>query len=157
MAKKNSDNNTIVLNKKAGHEYHFLEEFEAGVALQGWELKSLRAGKINLSESYVLLKAGEAYLFGAHITPLASASTHVDTDPTRTRKLLLHRNELNYLIGAVERKGLTLIARKLYWKKGRVKVQVVLAKGKKLHDKRQTEKLRDWSREKQRILKTQNH
>jgi SsrA-binding protein len=157
MAKKSKDKghggSTIALNKKARHEYFIEERIEAGIALEGWEVKSLRAGRVNISESYVLLKDGEAYLFGANMTPLPSASTHVKPDPTRSRKLLLHRAELNKLIGQVERKGYTLIATAMYWKRGRAKVEIGLAKGKKLHDKRADTKERDWQREKERLFK----
>ena len=152
--KKGSGGSTIALNKKAGHEFFIEQRFEAGIALEGWEVKSLRAGRINLKESYVVIKANEAYLLGCHITPLPTASTHIQPDPTRTRKLLLHRDELNKLIGSVERKGYTLVPTAMYWKKGRAKLEIGLAKGKKLHDKRATEKDRDWQREKERIFKT---
>jgi len=144
---------TIAVNKKARHEYFIEQTFECGIALEGWEVKSLRAGRAQLTESYVQLHNGEAWLLGAHISPLTTASTHVRTDPTRTRKLLLHRFELDRLVGAVERKGYTLVALKLYWKKGRAKIEIGLAKGKKQHDKRATEKDRDWQRQKARILK----
>ncbi len=144
---------TIALNKKARHDYALEERLEAGLALEGWEVKSLRAGRVQLRESYVLIKDAEAWLFGTHISPLTSASTHVHPDPTRTRKLLLHRSELNKLIGAVERKGYTLVPLAMYWKRGRAKLEIALAKGKKAHDKRATEKERDWQREKQRILR----
>jgi SsrA-binding protein len=155
-SKKNkpTENNIIAVNRQARHDYFIEATFEAGLVLEGWEVKSLRAGRVNLKESYVLLKDGEAWLLGAHISPLASASTHVNPDPTRTRKLLLHKQELNRLIGQVERRGYTLIPLKLYWKKNRVKLEIGLAKGKKLYDKRATEKERDWQREKQRLLKT---
>ncbi len=160
MAKKSKKKaggggSTIALNKKAKHEYFIQERFEAGVALEGWEVKSLRDKRIQLNESYVTIKGNEAFLFGSHITPLPTASTHINPDPLRTRKLLLHRNELDKLIGLVERKGFTLIPTALYWKKGRVKVEIGLAKGKQLHDKRATDKDRDWQRDKQRILKAQ--
>jgi SsrA-binding protein len=121
--------------------------------LLGWEIKSLRAGRVQLKESYVVLKSGEAWLLGSHISPLTSASTHVIPDPVRTRKLLLHRGELSRLIGHVERKGYTLVPLALYWKKGRAKLEIGLAKGKKMHDKRAAEKDRDWDREKQRVMK----
>ncbi len=158
MAKKakkaaGSGGATIALNKKARHEYFIEDRYEAGVALQGWEVKSLRAGKINLTEAYVTIKDGEAFLFGATITPLPTASTHVNADPMRTRKLLMHREELNRLIGLVERKGFTLVPTALYWKRGRAKLEVGLAKGKKLHDKRADSKESDWQREKQRLFK----
>lgn len=156
MAKKNpkTDNsNTIALNKKARHDFFLQERLEAGLMLEGWEVKSLRAGRIQLRDSYVLLKDGEAFLLGALITPLPTASTHINPDPQRTRKLLLHRRELSKLIGAVERKGQTLIPTAMYWKKGRAKLEVALAEGKKMHDKRATERDRDWNREKERIMK----
>lgn len=155
-AKKNKDSSgssTIAQNRQATHEYFIEERYEAGLVLQGWEVKSLRAGRAQLKESYVVLKGGEAWLLGSHISALTSASTHVDPDPTRTRKLLLHGNELSKLIGHVERKGYTLVPLNLYWKKGRAKLEIGLARGKKLHDKRATEKDRDWAREKQRIMK----
>ena len=144
---------TIALNKKAKHEYFIEDRYEAGISLEGWEVKSLRAGKINLTEAYVIVKDNEAFLFGANISPLPTVSTHVRPDPTRTRKLLMHREELNRLIGQVERKGFTLVPTAMYWKRGRAKLEVGLAKGKKQHDKRADEKDRDWQREKQRIFK----
>lgn len=144
---------TIIVNKKARFDYHLEDRFEAGIALEGWEVKSLRAGKVQLRDCYVLLKDGEAFLFGALISPLSSASTHVDADPDRTRKLLLHDAEIAHLVGAVERKGYAAIALKLYWSKGRAKCQIGLAKGKKQHDKRDTEKDRDWQRDKQRLMR----
>lgn len=150
---KPANNPTIALNRQATHEYFIEERFEAGLVLQGWEVKSLRAGRAQLKESYVTLKNGEAWLLGAHISPLTSASTHVEPDPTRTRKLLLHRQQLSRLIGHVERKGYTLVPLALYWSKGRAKLEIGLAKGKKLHDKRASEKDRDWQREKQRVMK----
>ncbi|MBT3197664.1 MAG: SsrA-binding protein SmpB [Gammaproteobacteria bacterium] len=150
---KNSTNNTIALNKKARHDFFIEENYEAGVVLEGWEVKSMRDGRVQIKESYVLLKNGEAYLFGAHISPLLSASTHVHPDPLRTRKLLMHRRELNRLIGLVERKGYTLVPLALYWKRGRAKLDIGLAKGKQAHDKRDTIKDRDWKREQGRILK----
>jgi SsrA-binding protein len=154
MSKKQAaTDNTIARNKKAFHDYHIEERFEAGLAREGWEVKSLRAGRGQLKESYVLIRNGEAYLIGCHISPLPSASTHVIADPTRTRKLLLHRQELNQLIGAVERKGYTLVPLSLYWKRGMAKAEIGLAKGKKDYDKRATEKARDWQREKQRLLR----
>lgn len=144
---------TIALNRQATHEFFIEERFEAGLVLEGWEVKSLRAGRAQLKESYVMLKNGESWLLGAHIAPLASASTHVEPDPTRTRKLLLHRQQLSRLIGQVERRGYTLVPLALYWSKGRAKLEIGLAKGKKLHDKRASEKDRDWQREKQRVMK----
>lgn len=144
---------TIAVNRKAHHDYTLEERYEAGVQLHGWEVKSLRAGKLQIAESYVLLKKGEAWLLGANITPLLSASTHVHADPTRSRKLLLHRRELNTLVGHIERKGYTLIPLSVYWSKGRIKLEMALARGKKQHDKRDTEKDRDWQREKQKLFK----
>ena len=146
---------TIALNKKARHEYFIQERFEAGLSLQGWEVKSLREGRVQLTDSYVFIRNGEAFLIGTNITPLLSASTHITPEPMRTRKLLLHREELDKLIGLVDRKGFTLVPIALYWKKGKVKLEIGLAKGKQLHDKRETEKNRDWNRDKQRILKGQ--
>lgn len=156
MAKKKGDtaSNTIILNKKARFDFFIEERYEAGIALEGWEVKSLRAGRTQIQDSYILLKDGEAYLFGALITPLPTASTHIHPDPQRTRKLLMHRREINKLIGHVERKGYTVIPTAMYWKKGKVKLEIGLAKGKQAHDKRQTEKDRDWQREKQRIMKS---
>ncbi|MEP7206863.1 MAG: SsrA-binding protein SmpB [Casimicrobiaceae bacterium] len=144
---------SIVENKKAYHDYFIEERFEAGVALEGWEVKSIRAGRAQLKESYVVVKSGEIVLLGAHITPLTTASTHVHADPTRTRKLLMHREEINRLVGKVERAGYTLVPLNLHYSKGRVKLDVGLAKGKKQHDKREAEKERDWNREKQRLLR----
>ena len=152
--KKKPAGNTIALNKKARHDYLIEEEFEAGIALLGWEVKSLRDNRLQLAESYVLVKNGEAYLFGAHISPLKTASTHINPDPTRTRKLLLHRMELNRLIGAVERKGYTLVPLAMYWAHGLAKLKIGLGKGKKAYDKRASEKERDWNREKQRLLRS---
>lgn len=153
MAKQKQPDNTIARNKRAYHDYAIEEDFEAGLTLMGWEVKSLRAGKAQIAESYVLIRNGEAYLFGAHIAPLSSASTHVETDPLRTRKLLLHRRELDKLIGAVERRGYALIPLSMYWVRGRAKLKIGLAKGKKEYDKRATEKERDWQRDKQRLLR----
>ena len=143
----------ITDNRKAYHDYFIEERFEAGLELQGWEVKSLRAGKVQLRDCYVLLKDGEAFLLGCLITPLLSASTHITTDAQRTRRLLLHKEEINQLIGAVERKGYSAIALSLYWKNGRAKCQIGLAKGKKQHDKREAEKDRDWQRDKQRLMR----
>ena len=151
--KKENTSSTIALNKKARHDYFIEEKFEAGVVLEGWEVKSLRAGKVQIRDSYVLLKDSEAFIIGCLITPLPTASTHISPDPQRTRKLLMHRKEINRLIGAVERKGYTLVVTALYWKHGKVKAEVGLAKGKQEHDKRQTLKERDWQREKHRTLK----
>ncbi|HGG59684.1 MAG TPA: SsrA-binding protein SmpB [Gammaproteobacteria bacterium] len=143
---------SIAQNKKARFDYHIDETFEAGLALEGWEVKSIRDGRVQLKESYALVKDGEIFLFGAHITPLPSASTHIKPDPTRSRKLLMHRREIDRLIGAVDRKGYTLVPLSLYWKHGRVKLGLGLGKGKKKHDKRATEKARDWARQKSRIM-----
>lgn len=154
--KKSSASSTIALNKRARFEYHIDERFEAGIALQGWELKSLRAGRINFGDSYAIVKNNEIFLFGASIPPLISASTHVVADNRRTRKLLLHRKEIDQLIGAVERKGYTLVPTAMYWKNSRVKVEIGLARGKQEHDKRNTEKQRDWQIEKQRTMRSHN-
>ena len=151
-SKAEAGSSTIALNKSARHDYFIEDRYEAGLALEGWEVKSLRAGRIQLKESYVLVKDGEAWLFGAHISPLATASTHIHPDPTRTRKLLLHRDELNKLIGAVERRGYTLAPLAMYWKHGRAKLEIGLAKGKQTHDNRATEKDRDWQRDRQRLM-----
>jgi len=152
--KKTGGGSTIALNKKAKHEFFLEQRFEAGIALEGWEVKSLREGKVNFMDSYVLMKDGEAFLFGCHISPLSTVSTHFVPDPTRTRKLLLHRTELGRIFGAIAKKHLTCVPLALYWKNGVVKCEIALAQGKKLHDKRATEKDRDWSREKSRVLKT---
>ncbi len=151
--KEKSKSSTIALNKKAKHDYFIEDRYEAGLSLEGWEVKSIRAGRVQINESYILLQSGEAFLFGANISALPTASTHIKPDPTRNRKCLLHRTELNRLIGAVERKGYTLIPTALYWKHGLVKLEIGVAKGKKAHDKRAAEKERDWKREKQRLLK----
>lgn len=148
--------NTIARNKKARHDYHLEERFEAGIALQGWEVKALRAGKGQITESYVLFKDDEAWLLGAQISPLQTASTHVHPDPTRTRKLLLKRREINKLLGATQQKGFTCVCTSMYWKNHLVKVEIALAKGKEKHDKREAEKNRDWDREKQRLLRQTN-
>jgi SsrA-binding protein len=150
---KTAGGSTIALNRKARHDYFIEDRYEAGIVLQGWEVKSLRAGKAQLVDSYVFVKNAEAWVSNLLISPLQTASTHVDPEPTRVRKLLLHRAEIDRLIGAVERKGYTLLALALYWSKGRVKIEIGLAKGKKQHDKRASEKDRDWQREKQRLLK----
>ena len=162
MGKKNGDKDkakgggTVALNKRARHEYHLEERFEAGLALQGWELKSIRAGRANITESYAVIRSGELFLFGAQITPLISASTHVVADDRRTRKLLLHRREIDTLVGRVERDGYTLIPTALYWKGNKVKAELALAKGKQAHDKRAASKDRDWAREKQRVMRQHN-
>jgi SsrA-binding protein len=151
---KKSTSNTIVLNKKARHDFVLEERFEAGLILQGWEVKSLRAKKVQIRDSYVFIKNNEAWLSSTVIAPLETASTHIHPEPSRVRKLLLHRNEINKLMGAIDRKGYTLVATAMYWKHGRAKLEIALAKGKKEHDKRATEKDRDWKREKARILKS---
>jgi SsrA-binding protein len=143
-----------VENRKAFHDYFIEERFEAGIALEGWEAKSIRAGRANLKEAYVVVKGGELFLIGAHLSPLATASTHVHPDPTRTRRLLLHREEINRLIGKVERAGYTLTPLDLHYSKGRVKLAIGLAKGKKQHDKRAAIKEREWNREQQRLLRS---
>jgi SsrA-binding protein len=148
-----NQNNRIAVNRKATHDYFIEERLEAGLVLEGWELKSIRAGRVQLNESYVFVKRGEAWLFGVNISPLLSASTHINPDPSRTRKLLLHQREIDRLIGYTEREGYTIVPLSLYWKKGRVKCEMGLAKGKKQHDKRATEKDREWAREKQRVMK----
>jgi SsrA-binding protein len=157
MAKKKSkkklSDNTIAVNRQATHDYFIEDQFEAGLVLQGWEVKSLREGRVQLKESFIQIKKGEAWLHNAHISPLLSASTHIVPDSTRPKKLLLHRRELNRLIGAVERKGYTLIPLSMYWVRGRAKLKIGLAKGKKLHDKRAASKDRDWQRDKARIMK----
>ena len=147
---------TIALNKRARHEYHLEQRFEAGLALQGWELKSIRAGRANIGESYAVVRGGELFLFGAQITPLIQASTHVVADERRTRKLLLHRQEIDQLVGKVEREGYTLVPTALYWKGNKIKAELALARGKQSHDKRDAERERDWNREKQRVLRHHN-
>ncbi|MGH8490427.1 MAG: SsrA-binding protein SmpB [Gammaproteobacteria bacterium] len=153
MKKAKIPESTITINKKAKHDYSIEERFEGGLVLEGWEVKSLRAGRIQIRDSYVLLKNAEAWLFGALITPLPTASTHIHPDPQRTRKVLLNRAEISRLIGAVERKGYTAVATAMYWKRGRAKLEIGLAKGKKEHDKRAAERDRDWRREQERVLK----
>ena len=145
--------NTIAQNKRARFDYLLEEKFEAGLALTGWEVKSLRMGKADISESYVLMKDGEAFLIGANFTPLDTASTHFVTDPTRTRKLLLHRKELGKILAATQQKGLTCVCTALYWKGHLVKAQIATARGKQAHDKRETEKQREWDRQKHRVLR----
>jgi SsrA-binding protein len=147
---------TIALNRSARHEYHLEARFEAGISLQGWELKSIRAGRMNMGDAYALVKAGEIFLFGAQITPLSQASTHVVADDRRTRKLLMHRHEIDKLVGKVERDGYTLIPTAVYWKGNKVKLELALAKGKQDHDKRQASKDRDWQRDKQRVMRGHN-
>ena len=152
--KSKGSSSTIALNKKARHDYFIEDRFEAGLALQGWEVKSLREGRAQLTESYIVIKNSEAWLFGFHISPLLSASTHVTPDPTRTRKLLAHRGEIDRLVGLVERKGYTLVALSAYWSRGRAKLKLGIAKGKKAHDKRASVKDRDWKRDQARLMKS---
>lgn len=144
---------SIVDNKKAFHDYFIEERYEAGIVLEGWEVKSIRAGRVQLKEAYVIVRKGEVFLFGAHISPLTTASTHIHPDPVRTRKLLLNADEIKRLIGKVERAGYTLVPLNLHYTKGRIKCEIGLAKGKKQHDKRESEKLRDTQREIQSVLK----
>lgn len=145
---------TITDNRKARHDYFIEDRFEAGIVLEGWEVKSIRAGKVQMNESYVIVRDGELYLLNMHVSPLNTASTHIHPNATRTRKLLMHRQEINRLIGKVEIRGYTLIPLNLHYKNGKIKLEFGLAKGKKLHDKRDSEKERDWQREKDRIMKT---
>lgn len=151
---KNDNSASIALNRKARHDYSIEAQYEAGIALQGWEVKSLRDKRVQIGESHVIVRKGEAWLLNALITPLSSASTHVIADPGRTRKLLLNRRELNILMGHVEQKGYTIVPLEMYWNHGKVKLRIALAKGKKLHDKRASEKDRDWQRQKERIFKS---
>lgn len=154
--KDHKTSGTIALNKRARFEFHIDERFEAGIVLEGWEIKSLRAGKGQLTDAYAVVKNGEIFLFGSQISPLLSASTHVVPEARRTRKLLLHRDQIDELIGAVERKGYTLVPTAMYWSKNRVKLELGLAKGKQEHDRRDVEKDRDWQRDKQRALRSHN-
>jgi SsrA-binding protein len=155
MAKKSSKTppNVIIVNRKARHDFFTEQTFEAGLVLEGWEVKSLRAGHVQLRDSYVIIKDGEAWLLGSTITPLPTASTHINPVPQRTRKILLHKKEIAKLVGAINQKGYTIVAVNLHWTRNRVKVGVALAKGKQNQDKRETLKQRDWDREKHRILK----
>lgn len=144
---------SIAQNKKAFHDFFIEEKYEAGMALEGWEVKAIRAGRANLKESYVIIRSGEIFLIGCHISPLPTASTHVHPDPVRTRKLLLHTEEISKLIGKVERAGYTLVPLDMHYSKGRIKLEIGLAKGKKQHDKRDAEKDREWQREKDQVMK----
>lgn len=144
---------SIIQNKKAFHDYFIEERFEGGLVLEGWEVKAIRAGRAQLKEAYVVVKGAELYLIGAHISPLTSTSTHVTADPVRTRKLLLHANEIEKLIGKVERAGYTIVPLDLHYSRGRIKLNIGLAKGKKQHDKRKTERDKDWQREQQRLMR----
>ena len=155
-AKNAQADKTIALNKRARHEYHLEERFEAGLVLQGWEIKAIRAGRGNMTDAYAYVKDGEIYLIGAQITPLIQASTHVVPEDRRQRKLLLHRSEIDKLIGRVEREGYTLVPTAMYWSKNKIKIEIALAKGKQNHDKRDTAKERDWDREKQRAMRAHN-
>jgi len=148
---------SIADNKKAFHDYFIEEKFEAGIVLEGWEVKAIRANRIQLKEAYVVIKNGAVYLIGCHISPLLSASTHILPDPTRSRKLLLHASEINKLIGKTERAGFTLVPLNMHFSKGRIKLEIGLAKGKKQHDKRAAEKDREWEREKQRLVRSAQH
>ena len=161
MSKKNGKDKpngggTIALNKRARHEYSFEDKYEAGLALQGWELKAIRAGRANLTDGYAYVQDGELFLIGAQITPLIQASTHVIANDRRTRKLLLHRREIDKLIGRVERDGYTIVPTAMYWSKNKVKLEIALAKGKQAHDKRESERERDWQRDKQRVMRQHN-
>ncbi|NYZ63329.1 SsrA-binding protein SmpB [Luteimonas deserti] len=153
---KANSTGTIALNKRARYEYHLEDRYEAGLALQGWELKAIRAGRANIGESYAIIRNGELFLFGAQITPLIQASTHVVADAHRTRKLLLHRREIDVLVGRVQRDGYTVVPTALYWKGNKIKAEIALAKGKQKHDKRDTERDRDWARDKQRVMRRHN-
>ncbi len=155
MAKSSKDEGRALIaeNRRARHDYFIEERYEAGICLMGWEVKSMRAGKAQVAEAYVVIRGSEMWLVGAHITPLSSASTHVITDPVRPRKLLLNRAEIDRLIGEVERDGYTIVPLELYWKAGRAKLRIGLAKGKKQHDKRASEKDRDWQRDKARVMR----
>ena len=153
---KANSTGTIAQNKRVRHEYHLEERFEAGMALQGWELKAIRAGRANITEAYAVVRGGELFLFGAQITPLIQASSHVIADDRRTRKLLLHKREIDGLIGKVERDGYTIVPISLYWKGNKVKAEIALAKGKQTHDKREASKDRDWARDKQRLMRRHN-
>ena len=144
---------SIVQNRKAFHDYYVEQRLEAGIALEGWEVKAIRAGRVQLKEAYVIVQSGELFLIGCHVSALPTASTHITPDPTRTRKLLLHADEISRLIGSVERAGYTLLPLDMHYVKGRVKLEIGLAKGKKQHDKRATEKEKDWRREQQRLMR----
>jgi SsrA-binding protein len=153
MVDKDESGARIAVNRRARHDYFIEETAEAGVALQGWEVKALRAGRLQLQEAYVVMRNDEAWLFGAHVSPLPTASTHVQPDPTRSRKLLLHRRQIDSLVGSVERKGRTIVPLSMYWKNGRAKLEIGLARGKKEHDKRSDLRGKDWQREKARVMK----
>ncbi|NIP16945.1 MAG: SsrA-binding protein SmpB [Xanthomonadales bacterium] len=152
--KQQTGRKTIAVNKRARFEYYIEERLEAGIALEGWEVKALREGRVQFADSYVLLKDNEAFLFGCQINPLPTASTHVTPDPVRTRRLLLHRREIDRLTGLVERRGHTVVPTAMYWSRGKAKVEIGIARGKRQHDKRKAEKDRDWERQKARIMKS---
>ncbi|MEN9527074.1 MAG: SsrA-binding protein [Pseudomonadota bacterium] len=152
-ANTNDGPKTIAENRRARFDYFIEERYEAGIVLEGWEVKALRAGKAQITESHVFVRDGEVFWIGAHVNPLKTTSTHVIADPIRTRKLLMKHSEIAHLIGAVERKGYTIVPLELYWQRGKAKLRIGLAKGKKQHDKRETEKERDWSRDKARLLR----
>lgn len=154
---KKNTSSSIALNKKARHDYNIEDTYDAGIVLEGWEVKSIREGRVQMTDTYVMVKGTEIFWVAGQITPLLSASTHINPEPSRARKLLLNRREIDKLIGAVERKGYTLVPLKMFWSKGRAKMQIGLAKGKKEHDKRAADKDRDWNREKARILKSSKH
>lgn len=151
--KKKTSLNTIVVNKKARHDYFIEQSLEAGLSLEGWEVKSLRDNKVQIKESYVILKNNELFLFGSHISPLNTTSTHINADPTRTRKLLLNRIEINKIKDKIDQKGATVVPLKIYWSRGKIKLEIGVAKGKKAYDKRQDTKEKDWKKDKQRALK----
>jgi SsrA-binding protein len=153
MTKTNNPSGSIAVNRKARHDYFIEEKFEAGMMLQGWEVKSLRDGRAQINDSYVIIHKGEPLLLNAHITPLSTASTHIIAEPTRTRKLLLNQREINRLMGKVEQKGYTIVPLSLYWKGRNAKIEIALVKGKQMHDKRATEKDRDWQRDKEMLFK----
>ena len=153
---KANSGGTIALNKRARHEYHLEHKLEAGLALQGWELKAIRAGRANIGDAYAVVLSGELFLVGAQITPLIQASTHVVANDRRTRKLLLHRREIDQLVGKIQRDGYTIVPTALYWKGNKVKLEIALAKGKQAHDKREAARDRDWAREKQRAMRARN-
>lgn len=151
--KKKGPDNSITVNRKARHEYLIEDTFEAGIALEGWEVKSFRANRVQLNESHVIIRKGEAYLLNAHVTPLITTSTHKEVNETRTRKLLLHKRELERLIGKIQQQGYTIVPLNAHWRRNKVKIEIALAKGKKMHDKRAAQKDKDWERQKARIFK----